>query len=314
MMTLREADAVRQRALQAAAAVLQQAAVHENDTINLLLARLQMTRKDLLQALGQYFLGGGQRAFSFDPMVYSEAHLRALLTQVDRIVAEQTQQMAQNLRPAYQMAAELGAAHVSEPVASLGLVARGLPGLSAPLVMAAYDNTVDLLSDAMQQFRTQIVTKIRGVALGGVGPASKTGAIAALRTAISGAGFDQAAYRAERIVRTEVSRVFQGASYDSLVATNQPALRKGWRAVNDKRTRETHSEAHDRYYSHPIALDESFQVGNVKLRFPLDPAGEGETKDLASETINCRCSLVTDVDVEQFTAAIPGRISLAMGA
>lgn len=65
------------------------------------------------------------------------------------------------------------------------------------------------------------------------------------------------------------------------------AFRRRWQAANDERTRETHKDADGQ----TVALNEPFTVGRASLDFPGDPSGPPE------ETINCRCTTITIIDV-----------------
>jgi HK97 family phage portal protein len=89
---------------------------------------------------------------------------------------------------------------------------------------------------------------------------------------------------AETIARTEVIGASNGGA---LEAARQSGVvkRKTWLAALDERTRETHVEAHGQ----SVGLDEDFQVG----------AGSGPAPGqigLPEEDINCRCTLVWEVD------------------
>lgn len=66
------------------------------------------------------------------------------------------------------------------------------------------------------------------------------------------------------------------------------AFSRRWQAANDERTRETHRDADGQ----TVALNEPFTVGRASLDFPGDPSGPPE------ETINCRCTTITIIDVD----------------
>ena len=88
---------------------------------------------------------------------------------------------------------------------------------------------------------------------------------------------DWAAKRAETVAQTASTGVFSHGSLDAYSETGVP--KKGWLAVMDRDTRETHAAAHGQ----EVAINESFVVGGASLRFPGDPFGP------PGETINCRC-------------------------
>ena len=57
---------------------------------------------------------------------------------------------------------------------------------------------------------------------------------------------------------------------------------KQWVAVNDTRTRSTHSEANGQR----VHMDEKFNVGGAEMDYAGDPAGG------AKNVINCRCVII----------------------
>jgi hypothetical protein len=100
----------------------------------------------------------------------------------------------------------------------------------------------------------------------------------ALRNTVIGMGV----YRANLISRTEVHRVAGFAN--EAVAENMKidGTVKEWVAIQDNRTRVTHSFASGQR----VALEEFFVVGGEKLKYPGDPRGS------AGNTINCRCASI----------------------
>ena len=100
----------------------------------------------------------------------------------------------------------------------------------------------------------------------------------ALRNTVIGMGV----YRANLISRTEVHRVAGFAN--EAVAENMKidGTVKEWVAIQDERTRITHSFA----AGQRVALEQPFIVGGEKLKYPGDPMGS------AAETINCRCAAI----------------------
>lgn len=99
-------------------------------------------------------------------------------------------------------------------------------------------------------------------------------------------GNNGAAYSAERIVRTEMGRAYNGADrlIGNKVADNRPqdlpALKKVWISTNDDRTRHSHVAANKQV----VDYDEKFTVGGEKIDWPVvDPNAS------AGNVINCRC-------------------------
>lgn len=252
----------------------------------------------------------------------------ALAADVDRMIADTQQQVAQDAKRVYDQMADLGDLAADEPMRAAQLrIVPALPGLDATLVTAAFDNTVDLLTQPMQQFGTDVKVALRRVALAGD---NKFAEIARLRDQISGQGFDNAQYRAERIIRTELGRVFTQATHDRLMALFQdfPFLRKGWRAATDNRTRLGHREAGKAYArGSGIPIPDRFQIkvyderksgqvtllGLATLRFPIDPQAQPAGRLSAAATIMCRCSSFVDFDMADFAQFTARQIQLALG-
>lgn len=249
----------------------------------------------------------------------------ALLADVDRLITQATADLAQDAERQYIQASDLGVAHVQEPLAAAQLdVARALPGVNSDLVQSAFGNTVDLLTVPMQQFGSGVKQALRGVALAGD---NRQDAINRLRDQISGQGFDSAAFKAERIIRTELSRTFNGATYAALVSQAQafPFLKKGWRASKDNRTRLGHRQAAQTYArGQGILIAQSFAVqvyderpgqapkliGTALLKYPVDPDTVPGGRIAAGATIMCRCNAFVDIDLAAFGAYTQAKVAL----
>ncbi len=91
--------------------------------------------------------------------------------------------------------------------------------------------------------------------------------------------------RALTIARTEVHAAAESAAFEQARYVDPDAL-KIWLATNDSRTRPSHRAAEGQ----AVSMNETFVVGGSKLMFPGDPLGD------PGETINCRCTLVFDLD------------------
>lgn len=86
--------------------------------------------------------------------------------------------------------------------------------------------------------------------------------------------------RAQRIARTESTGAYNAAGLAAL--SDEGEETKVWIATEDSRTRPSHREA-DRQ---AVPITQPFIVGVTPLMMPGDPAG------IASETVNCRCTMV----------------------
>ena len=100
----------------------------------------------------------------------------------------------------------------------------------------------------------------------------------ALRNFLIGMGI----YRANLISRTETHRVASFANEAVAESMNIRGTVKEWVAIQDERTRITHSIASRQR----VPLEGKFVVGGDLLKYPGDPMGS------AGETINCRCAVI----------------------
>lgn len=287
----------------------------EREAVQQMLVRLQTLRDQLLARI----MRGGTN--------FQMAMVRQLASDVDRMIADATAQLALDAEKAYEKQAELGEQAAIRPMQAAKLmVAQAMPGIDRNLVQSAFDNTVDLLTMPMQQFGTDVKVAIRRVATAGDG---MMGEILKLREKIEGQGFDAAGFKAERIIRTEVGRVFNDATYARLSALSKdfPFLRKGWRAAADNRTRLGHREAAKTYKRGsgiPMAAGFVLNVyderngkavkliGQASLRFPLDPQASPAGRIAAGATIMCRCNAFADFDIRELAKHQKATLALAI--
>lgn len=307
-----------QRANRAGAGVIQDRFRLERQTQQQVLQRM----RQLKQALGNRLLAADGGVTDFKRFT-----LQALMADVDRLTAAAQADLAATAERDYKAADQLGIHAVQEPLDAAQLhVTKALPGLDRPLVQMAFGNTVDLLTPPMQQYATSVKVAIRGVALAGDG---KMGAIQKLQGEIEGGGFGNAQYRAERIIRTELGRVFNQATFERLVVLSKefPFLRKGWRATNDGRTRQGHREAGQTYargQGIPIMARFSLNVyderpgkgakliGVATLLFPVDPGATPAGRVAAAATILCRCNGFVDFAVADFAQFARAKVTTAL--
>ena len=86
--------------------------------------------------------------------------------------------------------------------------------------------------------------------------------------------------RAVFIAENEANSIWNDSEYQDAILTGKTM--KEWRAILDKRTRETHRIANGTR----IPIGEFFQVGNALLLYPKYPC------EYPEEVVNCRCSLI----------------------
>lgn len=305
-----------QRANRAAQDVLAQRHSIERSQLETLLKRLQTVKTSLTARL----LSGVTDFKRFT--------LTALLADVDRMIQEAQARISQVAQDALNDMATLGEQGADEPLKAAQLTIRpGLPGLDPTVVTTTFQQTVDLLTLPMQQYGTDVKVALRRVALAGE---NKFEEIQRLRDKIQGGGFNNAQYRAERIIRTEMGRLFNEATYSRLVQLSVEFrfLRKAWRATKDGRTRMGHREAGTTFgRGHGMLLAEKFQVnvyderpgkapkmiGRAFLRFPVDPQASPQGKLAAGATIMCRCNAFVDFDLADFQGWTRAKVAAAVG-
>jgi hypothetical protein len=99
----------------------------------------------------------------------------------------------------------------------------------------------------------------------------------------------KSASRAQTIARTETHQSAQAAVQEAAQATGLDMKRQWVSADQEGRTREDHMEAGNQK---PVGMYEPFTVGDFKLMYP----GDSSLGAPASQTINCRCSVVFVLD------------------
>jgi hypothetical protein len=292
----------------------------ERDSVAVFLKRLQQLRRELQGIIAAPSTSEFRRFTA-----------SSLITEIDALITQATIDLRTLARPTFTKAAQLGIASVDEPIKAASVAITASPHLDRALVTVAFDTTVDLLSEPMLQFRNQIVQGVRRAAIGGESAFTQ---LQQLAQKIDAAGFDAAAFKAERIYRTEISRVLNGATYDRLTALAEtfPFLRKGWRATKDSRTRLGHVEAAATYgRGSGIKIADRFRVnvyqefppsakhpeprppkflGVATLRYPSDPDTTPAGRLAAATTILCRCNSFTDFDVADLQAFSTARTSV----
>lgn len=155
--------------------------------------------------------------------------------------------------------------------------------VSREIVTVLTSFTADRIKGITNEVRDRINAVIQRAVIGNL---SAYDAIRDIGATLNDNGpFKEVAYRAERILRTEMLRVFSMATQQRMIANATViqsagySLRKRWLATLDKRTRATHILANGQ----TVNVDEPFSVGNESAMYPRDP-------DLsAEESIQCRC-------------------------
>jgi len=104
--------------------------------------------------------------------------------------------------------------------------------------------------------------------------------------------------RGTMIARTEVIGAQNRGSLNSMTAAGMPG-EKSWLSTRDHLTRETHRNAHGQIRKLLVSQgDTHFTVGGVSMDGPHDPSAPPR------ETINCRCTLIYELDEQAATQAV----------
>lgn len=261
----------------------------DDQTIKRLISLLQDTRRNIATSLAD------------NPTDFEQFRLSELRSSVDNIIDDFQSKFGTDLAKSLTDTSQVGLASVTEPLDVIGLNTSAFNALSPRQVNIALDFSAELVQNISDDLRSSINTQLRLATLAEKTPFQAMKDI----TKALGVNPDQGIFgtknrpdvvkgvaaRAETIVRTEMTRIFNLSQQTTQqeAANIIPGLLKRWIATADRRTRPTHRNAHRRYFKEPIPVNEPFRVGNSLLMFPGDPAGSPQ------ETINCRCTMATIV-------------------
>ena len=217
---------------------------------------------------------------------FQTANLQAIIGQVATAVNAFASSLNEEALIAIGDIYTLGGDSITEPALTAGVSLPSVTLNSQRLsILEAFG--LDLVRDVADEAKRRISAQIRLAAVGGISPRDVMrtitdilGIVDKRRMVTKGIS-----YRAERIFRTELNRVFSVGAYDKLTAVSAiiPDVQKQWLSTGDNRTRDSHLAAHGQVQDY----DKPFNVGGEDLDYPLDPSGS------AKNVINCRCRIVT---------------------
>lgn len=220
---------------------------------------------------------------------FEAQHLRRLLDETNVQLDQYESTLAALLGTGMKQAVDTGLDAVIAPLTAAGYDVAVSPVVRAR-VNALVDFSAELVKNISDEVRGVINTQLRLGVLGGKTPFEIMKEITRLLGYERGILVNGVGIRAEAIVRTEMTRIYNLSAYSQQLYTNTTlpgGVLKAWRATGDGRTRQSHLEAAARYNENPIPVNEKFIVGSAELAHPGDPAGP------AKETINCRCKIRT---------------------
>ena len=189
---------------------------------------------------------------------------------------------------ALDQAFEAGSALVAEPPKAARLSLSGLaPRLDPVLIAATRSFAVWRIDDLSTEARLKVETDL---GLWMMGARSREETIRRMQAEFGGEG--ETRRRVLTILNTETARAHGVAAQASLEAASRtvPALKKKWLRSGKARRRANHEAAHGQI--RPV--DEPFSVGGELLMHPCDPKGS------AGNTVNCGCSSVPHLDLDDF--------------
>lgn len=262
----------------------------EDGTIKRLIALLQDVRKDMALTLAD------NASTDFEII-----RTQNLITSVDNIIVNFQSGLTKNFNTSFVGVGKLGVDLVANPLDTIGLNVSSFNTLAPSQVNIALDFSAELVQDITTKLRTDINTQLRRATLAQQSPfEAMKGISKALgvnaRDGVWGTRnrpdvVEGVAARAEAIARTEMTRINNLAQFSTQEQAGNliPGLLKRWIATARGNTRQSHINAHRRYFNDPIPVNQPFRVGRSELMYPGDPRGE------AKETINCRCTMATIV-------------------
>ncbi|MBU0691541.1 phage head morphogenesis protein [bacterium] len=217
------------------------------------------------------------------------ADVPRLKTQLRREVDEMLAEAIELVQAAEELAWSKGFAAGQELAASLGLEASFFaPSLALRTIATGY--TADLI----RSIADDLMPKVNGVIARGVlGNLSPYAAMQEIDVLLGRGGQRGVSYQAERIVRTEVQRVYSIALDTQVqalaaMAEHPQKLRKQWVAGPFRQGRR---EEHQQIDGQTVPVAEPFKLPDgTRLMYPRDPAGPPH------QTINCGCSWIIDPD------------------
>lgn len=255
----------------------------DDETLRRLIELLQQTRRNVAEQLAA------------NPGGFQAARLTQLRRAIDQEIRVFRSELLASLRQSFTNAHRLGLASVTEPLQAIG-EQGAVFSLVPSQLNVALDFSAELVTNISDDLRNTINRQLRRAALAEQSPFE---AMQAVTDALGVKASDGVwglrnrpevvkgvAARAEAIVRTELTRIYNVANHSQQAESAEvvPGLMKAWVATGDRRTRLSHLRAHRRYRDDPIPINEPFIVGGAELMYPGDPAGP------VRETIYCRCT------------------------
>ena len=259
-----------------------------------MLGSLLRARREIAEQLAR----GGTEFDAFR----SEQMVRAINAEIARLRFRLQSEFTRSLRTT----AALGAQHAqAQAVVVLEADVPGLIGVDPTVIRFAEQNSADLVGKLTEDLRSQLNLAMRSSATGAATTADvqrKVGDV--LRRADRDPGvFGKMATQIERVHRTEVARVYEGAKTvrERQVARSSPfEMFTRWIAIMDGRTRVEHRQMNGATI--PVGEHFNFGAGPTWSKVSYEQAGrDGGTLGTrvmgphdsnlgAKDAVNCRCT------------------------
>lgn len=219
---------------------------------------------------------------SSNPSEWQTWQLRKLKSEVDRLMRDLGLQSEVLVNDSANRAWQAGIDLIDKPLQAAAVEVVGvLPAINTQQLEAIryfmVDKIKDITSDAAKAIGQQL-----GLAAMGALDLNK------LRESIAKRLTDNADYRAQQVIQTELGRLY-GVSTQARMeqaAEHVPALKKMWRKSNRRVPRLSHAAANNQV--RPV--DKPFMIGTTEMMHPHDP------KAPASEVIKCGCMMLPHMD------------------
>ena len=211
-------------------------------------------------------------------------HLKNLQAIVERSLRRFQDELSQTLITAEEIAYQQGGLAVEEPLAQMGYRVS-FADLSPYQLMVIQAYSADLIKGLVDDALNRINNTLALGILGEKSPFQIMKEITEILGEEKIKAIGGIAYRAEKIARTELSRISNMATFarQQDAAKHIPGLMKEWVSVLlPGRTRPHHWAAHGQR----VLVNEPFIVMGEKMMLPLDPAGS------PANVINCMCRSV----------------------
>jgi len=218
---------------------------------------------------------------------FESRNLTAILSQIERATENFKAKLSAQTGVSQTTAWELGQNTINTAINSAVATGEGLlPLLSNSQLLAMQTGTMDLISDVSDSMKSKIRNEIRRATLGGQSAYNTMQNIDRIIGISKEEGITK---KAEDIARTEMSRVFNTASFLRTKQSEEAGIKmlKWWLTAGDERVRDDHKQAGlDYSEENAIPSEEPFDVGGEKLMYPGDPLAS------AKQAVNCRCKAI----------------------